>query len=361
MELELRGVSKYFEDFTAVENVSFSIKKGELFSLLGPSGCGKTTTLRMIAGFYAPDIGGIYLKGKEITHQPLDRRGTAMVFQNYALFPHMTVFENIAFGLKMQKLDKSSIAKRVQDVLNLIQLPHIETKYPRELSGGMQQRVAIARAIVIHPEVLLLDEPLSNLDAKLREELRMDIRKIQQKIGITTVFVTHDISEAFAMSDRIAVMQNGKVMQIGSPREIYEQPVNEFVGAFVGKSNRFSVQIDDITGDIAIAGNESLQMRLRVKQLPVARGDVLAVMVRPERISLIETPSSRAGRNVHQGTVLHTYYLGNQNHYEVMVNNCKFTVEMANNGSRIFEQGEKCYIEWGIEDSVYFNNANRDC
>lgn len=356
MELELRGVSKSFDDFVAVENVSFSIKKGELFSLLGPSGCGKTTTLRMIAGFYAPDVGDIYLNNQNITHQPVNRRGTAMVFQNYALFPHMSVYENIAFGLKMQKVEKSSIEKRVKEVLNLIQLPGIEKKYPKELSGGMQQRVAIARAIVIHPEVLLLDEPLSNLDAKLREELRLELREIQQKIGITTVFVTHDISEAFALSDRIAVMQSGKIMQIGTPMEIYEKPENEFVGAFVGKYNRFPVQVQEIQENVAIAAGEGAgsKIKIRMNATPLAVGDQVKVMVRPERIRLVARPSGLAAGNAFEASVIRSYYLGTQNHYDVLMNGSLVTVEMANNGAPIFEKGDRCYIEWGLEDGVYF-------
>jgi len=356
MELELRGVSKSFEDFVAVDNVSFSINKGELFSLLGPSGCGKTTTLRMIAGFYAPDVGAIYLNKQNITHQPVNRRGTAMVFQNYALFPHMSVYENIAFGLKMQKVEKSGIQKRVKEVLNLIQLPGIETKYPKELSGGMQQRVAIARAIVIHPEVLLLDEPLSNLDAKLREELRLELREIQQKIGITTVFVTHDITEAFALSDRIAVMQKGKIMQIGTPMEIYEKPENEFVGAFVGKYNRFPVQVLEIQEDVAIAAGQGNGLKLKIKMnaTPLAVGDQVKVMVRPERIRLVARTAVTATGNAFEASVIGSYYLGTQNHYEVMMNGSVVRVEMANDGSPIFEKGDRCYIEWGLEDGGYF-------
>lgn len=356
MDLELKGVCKYFGDFVAVDDVSFSIEKGELFSLLGPSGCGKTTTLRMIAGFYSPDSGDIFLNAQNITHRPVNSRGTAMVFQNYALFPHMSVFDNIAFGLKMQKIAKADIEKRVKEVLNLIQLPGIEKKYPKELSGGMQQRVAIARAIVIHPQVLLLDEPLSNLDAKLREELRLELRELQQNIGITTVFVTHDISEAFAMSDRIAVMEKGKVMQIGSPMELYEKPENEFVGAFVGKYNRFAVRVREIHENIAIAAGdgEGLTIKIKMNATPLAVGDHVKLMVRPERVRIADRPSGAASGNSFAASVFRSYYLGTQNNYEVMLNGAIVKVEMANNGAHLFEKGDKCYIEWGLEDGVYF-------
>ena len=354
MELELRGVSKSFDDQAAVDNVTFAIKKGELFSLLGPSGCGKTTTLKMIAGFIFPDFGEIYLNGQNITRSPVHRRGTAMVFQNYALFPHMSVFDNIAFGLKMQKVEKCDIEKRVKDVLTLIQLPGIEKKYPKELSGGMQQRVAIARAIVIHPEVLLLDEPLSNLDAKLREELRLELRELQQQIGITTVFVTHDISEAFSMSDRIAVIQNGRVMQIGSPVEIYEKPQNEFVGSFVGKYNRFPVQVREIRDDVAIvSGENGLKIKIKIYGTPLAVGEQVTVMVRPERIRLVDRPSGLSS-NVFEARIARSYFLGTQNHYEVSLDDTVLTVETANNGTLFFSKGETCYLEWGIEDGIYF-------
>src|SRR5215831_12234397 len=235
--LELSGLTKTYGEVHAVAGIDLDIAQGELVVLLGPSGCGKTTTLRMIAGFIAPTAGVIRLGGEDITRRPPWKRDTGLVFQSYALFPHLTAAENVAFGLRMRKLPPDRIAAKLVEVLRLVRLEGLADRLPRELSGGQQQRVALARALVIEPDVLLLDEPLSNLDAKLRAEVRVEIRDLQRKLGLTTVMVTHDQEEALTMADRLVVMSHGKVQQIGSQRDLYEHPANAFVAGFVGRTN----------------------------------------------------------------------------------------------------------------------------
>ena len=235
--LQLTALTKTYGDVRAVAGVDLDIGEGELVVLLGPSGCGKTTTLRMIAGFVAPSAGEIRLGGHDITRQPPWKRNTGLVFQSYALFPHLTAAGNIAFGMRMRNLPQPRIDAKLAEVLRLVRLEGLADRLPRELSGGQQQRVALARALVIEPDILLLDEPLSNLDAKLRAEVRVEIRELQRKLGLTTVMVTHDQEEALTMADRLVVMSNGKVQQVGSQRELYEHPVNAFVAGFVGRTN----------------------------------------------------------------------------------------------------------------------------
>ncbi|MGY6704115.1 ABC transporter ATP-binding protein [Roseinatronobacter sp.] len=235
--VSLNNIVKRFGTFQAVERTSLTIPEGAFVTLLGPSGCGKTTTLRMIAGLLDPTEGEIIINGKRVNDVPIHKRNLGLVFQNYALFPHKTVAENVAFGLRYRNVAKSEIARRVNDALELVQLPHLGNRYPKALSGGQQQRIALARAIVIEPDVLLLDEPLSALDANLREDMRVELKNIQARIGVTTVFVTHDQSEALAMSDQIVVMSNGRVEQVGAPEDVYNTPASEFVAKFLGASN----------------------------------------------------------------------------------------------------------------------------
>jgi iron(III) transport system ATP-binding protein len=235
--IKLEHISKLFDKTRVLEDLSLTINRGEFFTLLGPSGCGKTTTLRIIAGFIYPDSGNVLLNGRDVSRLPPEKRGLGMVFQNYALFPHMTVAENITFGLKVRRFSREQIRERVEKYLQLVRLEGYHKRRIAQLSGGQQQRVAVARALAIEPEILLLDEPLSNLDAKLREEMRGEIRSIQRQLGIAMVYVTHDQAEALAMSDRIAVFQNGTCTQIGSPEEIYHRPVNPFIANFVGTAN----------------------------------------------------------------------------------------------------------------------------
>src|SRR6059036_1897374 len=237
MNLSLRGVSKGFDRVTAVDRVTLEIADGELFTLLGPSGCGKTTLLRLMAGFHAPDTGEIWFGERRVDALRPYERNIGMVFQNYALWPHMTVRANVAYGLKLRKLDSATIAERVAAGLHKVNLAGLELRYPGQLSGGQQQRVALARALVLNPDILLLDEPLSNLDAKIRVQVRAEIRKLQQELGITTIYVTHDQEEALSLSDRVAVMRDGRILQVAGPKTLYERPVNRFVADFVGTNN----------------------------------------------------------------------------------------------------------------------------
>ncbi len=253
--LRLDNVTKKFERVIAVDHISLDIPRGTFTTLLGPSGCGKTTLLRMIAGFYEPDEGGIYIEDQRVDQMPPHRRGTAMVFQDYALWPHMTVFDNIAYGLRMQNVKKDEVIRRVNDTMALVEMrPDLLERRPSQLSGGQQQRVAVARALITQPKVLLLDEPLSNLDAKVRQRLRVEIRRLQRRIGITTVYVTHDQEEALSMSDMVVVMNQGRVMQIGVPEEIYRHPANAFVADFLGISNVLRGNVTQDGKGVMVAG-----------------------------------------------------------------------------------------------------------
>src|SRR5947199_3266602 len=251
--IALEGVSKRFGKVGAVHDVTLTIGEGEFFSLLGPSGCGKTTTLRMIAGFEVPDEGRIVLQGRDVTSVSPNRRPVNMVFQQYALFPHMSIYDNVAFGLKVKRVPKEEHSDRVHELLRVVSLEGMERRRPRQLSGGQQQRVALARALVNRPAALLLDEPLGALDVKLRKQLQLELKRIQHELGTTFVYVTHDQEEALAMADRIAVMNGGKVEQIGAPREVYEQPQTAFVADFIGSLNLFEVRVDEVVGGFSVA------------------------------------------------------------------------------------------------------------
>jgi len=281
--LSLTNLYKVFGNTTAVENFNIQVEKGEFISFLGPSGCGKTTTLRMVAGFESPSQGQILVNGVDITNKPPNQRNVGMVFQSYALFPNMTVADNIGFGLKVAKKSKEEIKNRVEEMLNLIHMPAFAKRYPYQMSGGQQQRVALARALAIQPQVLLLDEPLSALDAKIRLELRTEIRSIQQKMGITTIYVTHDQEEALSLSDRVVVMSNGRIEQIGTPFEIYNFPTTSFVASFVGTLNQFEAVVTDASqGEVTIDG----QKIHTSKPLDFQNNDKIKIALRPEIISL---------------------------------------------------------------------------
>ena len=277
--LELNHLSKRYGDHAVVADVTLDVADGEFLVLLGPSGCGKTTTLRMIAGFVEPSDGTARIGGVDVTYLPPWRRNTGMVFQSYALFPHMTVAENVAFGLEMRKVARPEIATRAREALRLVQLEGYADRLPRQLSGGQQQRVALARVLAIRPDVLLLDEPLSNLDAKLREEVRVEIRELQRQLGLTTVMVTHDQEEALTVADRLVVMAEGEIRQIGSQRDLYERPANRFVAGFVGRSTFLQGRVTT-PGTFETAGGLSLQCR------PDATPGRAALALRPERISI---------------------------------------------------------------------------
>jgi putative spermidine/putrescine transport system ATP-binding protein len=302
--LELTGVQKYFGDVAAVEDFNLAADRGEFVSFLGPSGCGKTTTLRMIAGFEHPTAGSIVIDGKDITRQPPNRRNVGMVFQSYALFPNMTVADNIGFGLKVRKRPRAQILQRVEELLGLIHLDGRGNRYPYQLSGGQQQRVALARALALEPQVLLLDEPLSALDAKIRVALRKEIRAIQRQLGITTVYVTHDQEEALSLSDRVVVMSEGRIEQIGTPADIYNFPATPFVASFVGTLNLVVARVIEAgSGRLSIAGEEVRA----AKPITVAGdGGTVTLALRPESIELGEN----GGANRIRGIIEDTSFLG---------------------------------------------------
>jgi spermidine/putrescine transport system ATP-binding protein len=314
----LVGVSKRFGTHAAVDDVTLEIAEGEFFSLLGPSGCGKTTTLRMVAGFELPDAGRIVLKGNDVTEVPANRRPVNMVFQQYALFPHMSVYDNVAFGLKVKRVPRGEHGERVQEMLRVVSLEGLDRRRARQLSGGQQQRVALARALVNRPAALLLDEPLGALDVKLRKQMQLELKRIQTTLGTTFVYVTHDQEEALAMSDRIAVMNGGRVEQTGSPREIYERPGTAFVADFIGSLNALDLSIDELVGENAV-------MRLGEAErivVPVGgshrSGETLRVAVRPEQVQIepAGSPMLNGGSRL-DGTIAEIVFLGMYTQFHV--------------------------------------------
>ena len=319
--LRLVNLTKRFGQTVAVRDLSLTIEDGEIMTLLGPSGCGKTTTLRCIAGFVIPDAGEIYLGDAQVTALPPERRGIGFVFQNYALWPHMTVYQNLAFGLELRRVSRDEINRRIREALALVRLSGFEDRYPRQLSGGQQQRVALARALVIQPGVLLLDEPLSNLDAQLREEMRFEIRELQKKLGITSVYVTHDQAEALVLSDRIAVLHEGQVMQVGTPQEIYTRPSNRFVAGFIGLTSFIEDTVIYTVYDqhVVVTTEDGLSIRARADDPEPGRAVTLAI--RPEHIRLHsgdQTPPE-GQLNVLQGVITRAAYLGDITDYRVQV------------------------------------------
>ena len=311
ISISFKNVVKKYNDITVIPGLSFAIKKGEFFTLLGPSGCGKTTLLRMVAGFNSIEGGEICFDGKVINNIAPQHRNIGMVFQNYAIFPHLTVKKNVAFGLGNRKLVKEDIEKRVSEILDVVQIKQFADRMPENLSGGQQQRVALARAVVIEPSVLLMDEPLSNLDAKLRVDMRNAIKDIQRKVGITTVYVTHDQEEAMAVSDRIAVMNLGTIQQIGTPQSIYQRPTNIFVASFIGRTNVIERDIRIDNGTYTLVLDEKYLVDISNVVLPANNGNVrVKISIRPEEF-IIDTASSEGI----EATVLDHIFLGLNNHY----------------------------------------------
>jgi ABC-type Fe3+/spermidine/putrescine transport system ATPase subunit len=322
--LRLTNLSKRFGNTVAVRDLSLEIEDGEIVTLLGPSGCGKTTTLRSIAGFVKPDVGDIYLGKECVTHLPPERRGIGFVFQNYALWPHMTVYQNLAFGLELRRVDKGEIRRRIDETLALVHLSGFEDRFPRQLSGGQQQRVALARALVIQPSVLLLDEPLSNLDAQLREEMRFEVRELQKQLGITSIYVTHDQAEALVLSDRIAVLHQGELVQVGTPEEIYNRPSNRFVAGFIGLTSFIEGRVsgfDQVTGRALISTRDGLT--IGVSDHDLSLGQQVTLSVRPEHIRLCRDSDTVATEdsNVLKGKVIRAAYLGDVVDCRVQVGN----------------------------------------
>jgi ABC-type Fe3+/spermidine/putrescine transport system ATPase subunit len=288
VEIKLENITKRFGDVTAAGEINLVIKDGEFFTFLGPSGCGKTTTMRIVAGLEYPDSGTIHFDDRDITDLPSYKRNTGMVFQNYALWPHMKVFDNIAYGLKVRGVQREEIRKRVNDVLELVKLPGLGDRYPNQLSGGQQQRVALARVLVVNPSVLLLDEPLSNLDAKLRVEMREEIKEIQMELGITTIYVTHDQEEAMAISDRVAIQNNGYIEQVDPPKDIYNKPKNLFVGTFIGRGNLLEGEAVRKEPTIEVKVNNIRLMGVNTGDNSIQEGDPVACILRPENFSVRE-------------------------------------------------------------------------
>ena len=312
-------VCKSFGDFKALDDVNVEIRKGEFFSLLGPSGCGKTTLLRIIAGFENPESGTVLLDGRDVLPLPPDGRHVNTVFQNYALFPHLSVFENVAFSMRLKKAPESGIKSKVADYLHLVELESHAGKKPSQLSGGQKQRVAIARALINEPSVLLLDEPLSALDAKLRQHMLIELDSIHDKIGITFIYVTHDQQEALSVSDRIAVMDAGEVLQIGTPQEIYESPATDFVAKFIGETNLYEADVVSVTGELVELAVEGLGTIMVTANDPPPVGSRVSWTIRPEkiRIALDEPHSTRNGLNAVSGVVDEPIYSGFQSKFYV--------------------------------------------
>ena len=348
--IELKGITKTFhahgDAVAAVKGVDVTIGEGEFFSLLGPSGCGKTTTMRMIAGFDEPTEGEVFMHGKNVVGVPPNKRDVNMVFQSYALFPHMSVFENVAFGLRRKGVAKDEVARRVGEMLEIVDLKGRERRRPRELSGGQQQRVALARALVNHPKALLLDEPLGALDLKLRQAMQVELKRIQREVGITFVYVTHDQNEALTMSDRIAVMNDGLIEQLGSPREIYERPATKFVAGFIGTSNVLTGTVARSSGGTAVI--EPGPGERIVVPREVATGQEIELTVRPEKIDVRPNPPEGDGCAV-RGTVTEVVYLGMFTNYSVRTSTGAEVVVFVQNVSSaddVATRGDSVWLSW---------------
>ena len=325
--IEFKNVVKKFDDFVALDHVSLQIPKGAFVTLLGPSGCGKTTLMRQLAGFSEPEEGDVLVGGKRMNGLPPFKRNTPLVFQEYALLPHMTVYENISYGLKLQKMAKEEKDRRVAEMLEMFNLQGLDGRFPKQLSGGQQQRVAFARALVMGQEILLLDEPLSNLDAKLRVDVRTELRQIQQKLGITTIYVTHDQEEALSMSEISAVMRTGRIEQVGSPWEIYFRPANRFVADFVGTVNFLAGRARRTADSLSV---EHAGMRLRVEDAPVQDGEQVTLVVRPECIRLLSPGETAPDGAALSGTIENYSFLGRMIRYWVRVGEEVFIIDDAN-------------------------------
>jgi spermidine/putrescine ABC transporter ATP-binding subunit len=346
VDVELRGVGKRYGSARALDDLTLEVRAGEFFTLLGPSGCGKTTALRSIAGFVTPDAGEVWIKGGRVDGLPPHRRRVGMVFQHYALFPHRTVAQNVAFGLRMQRVPRDEIARRVEEALALVQLPGHGARFPRQLSGGEQQRVALARAVVTRPTVLLLDEPLGALDKKLRERMQVELKRLQREIGITAIYVTHDQEEALTMSDRIAVMRGGRLEQTGSPLEIYERPRSAFVADFIGTTNLLRgrlVHHDGRVASVVCAGAE-----LRVADTgPGAAGEVV-IALRPEKVAL---DAAAALDNALSASITQLVYMGDTMVYSLRTDEGieLLATELAASGAVARAPGSRVRAGWRAE------------
>ena len=353
--LQLVNLTKHYDGIVATDRVNLDIAPGEFVTLLGPSGSGKTTTLMMIAGFVTPTSGQILLNGEDIALRPPHQRNIGIVFQNYALFPHMTVAENVAFPLKMRKWSRAEIEQAVGEALELVRLKDFANRRPRQLSGGQQQRIALARALVFRPPVLLMDEPLGALDKKLREEMQLEIKHIQESTHITTVYVTHDQEEALTMSDRIAVMRDGRVEQVGSPRDLYERPATAFVADFIGESNFFEGHLERHDDRVLLVTDDGLRLPVPASN-EIERGEQIGVTVRPERIVIGQGLS---GDPVLRGTIEEVIYVGDSTKFRVLLgDNRLITVKQQNRlDAPRWERGDLVECHWSVEDTVVVHRA----
>lgn len=353
--LTIRSLTKNYGNVRALDDIGLDVRAGELFSLLGPSGCGKTTLLRAIAGIVEIDKGSISLAGRDITHTPMHLRNAALVFQNYALFPHLSVSDNVAFGLKMRKIRRGEIAERVRAALQLVRLSGYDERLPAELSGGQQQRVALARAVVTEPNLLLLDEPLSNLDTNLRESMRNDIRALQKDLGLTAVLVTHDIEEALSASDRIAVIRSGRIEQVGTPTEIYESPMTQFVASFVGQPNLCEIVATECGGDqmrVTVASAFDAWMARAERWEP---GDSGWLMVRPHRIAVLGPDERRD--NAFEAIVSSVTYLGNSYELKATINGVLVRLSAAVSSDAVPEIGSRIRLGWNASEARAVRHA----
>jgi spermidine/putrescine transport system ATP-binding protein len=358
-DVELRQIFKAFGSDVAVRQLDLTVRQGEFFSILGPSGCGKTTTLRLIAGFETPTSGDVLIQGANVSLVPAHRRPVNTVFQSYALFDHMTVKDNIAFGLKIRRMGASQVRDRVAEALRLVQLETMANRYPAQLSGGQQQRVALARALVNHPAVMLLDEPLGALDQKLRKQMQVELANLHQQLGITFIMVTHDQEEALSLSDRIAVMNNGQIEQIGTPGDIYDRPRTPFVADFIGDTNLLPGRLDQAAANqVQVTTHSGLQVLARA--LDPAEGTLsqeVVVSVRPEKISLSSSAPGSSG-NCYQGEVRHLMYLGTHLQCLVQLTSGEtLTVRQPNRAESAIAVDMPVYVHWAVDDCLALESA----
>lgn len=354
--VELKKVTKEFPGVIAVDNVNLEVKRGELFSLLGPSGCGKTTTLRLIGGLETPDEGEVLIGGEVVNDIPAYERDSSIVFQNLALFPHLTLEDNIAFGLERRKAPKQEIKRKVTEIVNLVKLGGMEKRYPDQLSGGQQQRIALARSLILNPEVLLLDEPLASLDRKLRKNMQVELKRIQEEVNTTFIYVTHDQKVALAMSDRVAVMREGKLVQIGAPAEIYERPKTRFIADFMGTDNIFFGKLVIITENKAQVRTENGLEIFAPKDERIQDEGRVEVAVRPESIEVLPKNASWEGDNKFVGKIEEKSYQGDFTEIEIfLANGDKITAHIRSRSSidlRNLSIGDEVLVGWNYDDSI---------
>lgn len=352
IELHLTNVSKLFGETRAVDGVSLDVKRGELFFLLGPSGCGKSTFLRTIAGFYQPDTGELYFDDKLMNNVPPHKRNIGMVFQNYALWPHMTVYHNVEYGLNVRKLPAAVKREKVLEVLETVQMSEYADRNPNQLSGGQQQRVALARALVVEPDILLLDEPLSNLDAKLRLEMRQEIKRIHSAAGITSVYVTHDQEEALSLADRMAVMKDGKIVQIGTPREVYNLPRNSFVANFIGETNFLHGKLTAVSGQELLMETQIGNIRSKSAITGLAIGNSVTCSIRPESLDVSDDPVENAP-NQFEARIASITYLGDVEEYCLKLGDIpEIKATIQNPGQYERHVGDKVFVRFQPQNAV---------